>query len=245
MGTNFIDDTLYLYGFMDGRTSQENFFRYGRQDFDIDTLNSNEKVIPPDTEKVVNPQYREVEKQLRSNTSKLSRRVLKDKQLVLKDNPTEKQQKNYEERKGVFRKEIEDLELAVIELKKIKSNLKHHITFAELPDEHKFLQFHGGRKKIIDIIKMITYRAETAMANIILPKLTCYDQDTAKAIIKSIFQTPANILPDYENQVLIVELLYLSTHKKDKIIQKLMDSLNETQFCFPGTQLKLFYKFVS
>ncbi len=94
-------------------------------------------------------------------------------------------------------------------------------------------------------MKMIAYRAETAMANIILPELTQYDQDTAKATIKSIFQTAANIVPDYSKQILTVELLYLTTHKKDKIIQELMNVLNETEFYFPGTNLKLFYKFVS
>jgi len=36
-----------------------------------------------------------------------------------------------------------------------------------------------------------------------------------------------------------------ATHKKDKIIQELMNVLNETEFCFPSTNLTLFYKFVS
>ena len=245
MGTDFIDNSLDVYSFLDARTSQENFFRYARQDYNIDTLSSNEKNAPDETEKVVNPQYREFEKKLRSNTSKLSRRVLKDKQLILKDNPTEKEQKKYEEKRSVLRKEIEDLELSISEIKNLKKITEEHITFAELPEEHKFLQFHGGRKKIIDIIKMICYRAETAMANIIMPDLTQFDQDTAKAIIKSIFTTPANIIPDYEKGILIIELHYLTTHKKDKIIQKLMDTLNETEFYSPGTKLKLFYKFVS
>ncbi len=245
MGTNFCDNLLKVYSFMDSRTSQENFFRYARQDYNIDTLNSNEKISPDETEKVVNPKYREVEKELRSITSKLARRVLKEKKLVLKDNPTEKEQKKYEEKRSVLRKEIEDFELTIKEMKELKSTLNHHITFEELPEEDKFLQFHGGRKKIIDIIKMISYRAETAMGNIIMPALTQYDQDSAKAIIKSIFQTSANIIPDYNKQVLTIELLYSSTHKKDKIIQKLMNALNETEFTFPTTNLKLFYKFVS
>ena len=245
MGTDFFDGTLEVYGFMDSRTSQENFFRYARQDYNIDTLNSNEKIAPDDTEMIVNPKYREVEKELRSTTSKLARRVLKDRKLVLTDNPTEKEQKIYEEKRSVLRKEIEDFELSITEMKKLKSTLDHHITFGELPEEHKFLQFHGGRKKIIDIIKMISYRAETAMANIIIPSLTQYDQDVAKSIIKSIFQTQANLIPDYDKKILTVELLYSSTHKKDKIIQKLMNTLNETEFTFPMTNLRLFYKFVS
>ena len=45
MGTNFIDSMQDVYTFQDDRTSQENFFRYARQDYNIDTLNSNEKNI--------------------------------------------------------------------------------------------------------------------------------------------------------------------------------------------------------
>lgn len=245
MGTNFIDDMQDVYAFQDNRTSQENFFRYARQDYNIDTLNSNEKISPDDTERVVNPAFRELEKKLRTDVNKLSRRIVKDNKLVLKDNHTEKDAKKYEEKKGVLRKEIENLEFSVAEIKEAKSKTEHYITFGELPEEHKFMQFHGGRKKIIDIIKMISYRAETAMANIILPFLTQFDQDTAKSTIKSIFQTPANIIPDYDKKILTIELHYLSTYKKDKIIQELMNVLNETEFCFPGTNLTLFYKFVS
>ena len=114
-----------------------------------------------------------------------------------------------------------------------------------MPEEFKFVRFHGGRKKFIDIIKMIAYRAETAMANIILPELSRHDKDIAKAVIKAIFKTPANIIPDYQKKQLTVELHYLSTHKKDRIIKKLMTGLNGTEFTFPGTDLRLFYKFVS
>jgi len=46
-------------------------------------------------------------------------------------------------------------------------------------------------------------------------------------------------------KILTIELHYLSTHKKDTIIQELMTILNETEFYFPGTNLTLFYKFVS
>jgi hypothetical protein len=245
MGTNFIDDMQDVYAFQDNRTSQENFFRYARQDYNIDTLNSSEKVLPDDTERVVNPAFRELEKKLNSDVSKLSRRIVKDKKLVLKDNHTEEDAKKYEEEKGILRKEIEDFEFSIAEIKEKKSKTEHYITFGDLPEEHKFMQFHGGRKKIIDIIKMISYRAETAMANVISPFLTQFDQDTAKSIIKSVFQTPANIIPDYDKKILTIELHYLSTHKKDKIIQELMDVLNETKFCFPGTNLTIFYKFVS
>lgn len=242
---DFINSAGQIYGFMDSRTSQENYFRYARQDYNIDTLSSYEKAEVDETETVINPKYRQLEKDLNSCRGKLARRVLKRKQLTLKENPTKRERRKYEEKEGLLTKEISDFELTIKEKREQRKQTDKYITVKELPEEFKFVRFHGGRKKFIDIIKMIAYRAETAMANIILPELSRHDKDIAKAVIKAIFKTPANIIPDYRKKQLTVELHYLSTHKKDKIIQKLMEVLNGTEFSFPGTDLRLFYKFVS
>ncbi len=198
-----------------------------------------------ETETVVNPVYRQLEKDLNSLRAKLARRTLKRQQLTLKENPTEKERRNFEEREGMLTKEILEFEETITEKKKTRKNTDKYITVKELPEEFKFVQFHGGRKKFIDIIKMIAYRAEVAMSNVIMPILGKYEKDTAKSIIESIFKTPANIIPLYDKNILKVELHYTSSHKKDKIIQSLMNFLNETEMEFPETNLKLFYKFVS
>ncbi len=245
ISTDFISKAEYIYSHMQSRTSQENFFKYARQDYNIDTLNSYEKTNVDETETVVNPVYRQLEKDLNSLRAKLARRTLKRQQLTLKENPTEKERRNFEEREGMLTKEILEFEETITEKKKTRKNTDKYITVKELPEEFEFVQFHGGRKKFIDIIKMIAYRAEVAMSNVIMPILGKYEKDTAKSIIESIFKTPANIIPLYDKNILKVELHYTSSHKKDKIIQSLMNFLNETEMEFPETNLKLFYKFVS
>ncbi|WP_428356896.1 putative transposase [Methyloprofundus sp.] len=53
------------------------------------------------------------------------------------------------------------------ELKTIKEKLSQtpkHITWQELRDEDKFEQLLPGKKRLIDTVNMIAYRAETAMA---------------------------------------------------------------------------------
>ena len=242
---DYISKAEYIYSFMSARTSQENFFKYARHDYNIDTLSSYEKSEVDETETVINPEYRQLEKNLNSLRSKLARRTLKRRQLTLKENPTESERRKYEEKEGIITKEIQEFESDIEEKKKKRKLTDKYITVKELPEEFKFVKFHGGRKKFIDIIKMISYRAEIAMANIILPSLSIHDKDTVKAIIKSIFKTPANIIPDYSKKQLTVELHYSSTFKKDKTIRILMDFLNEAMFNFPGTNLRLFYKFVS
>ncbi len=241
--TDFKGNMTEIFLHMNGRTTQENFFKYARQEYNIDTLASYEKDAVDDTVKVVNPEYRRLEKALNSDRSKLSRRVLKRDELSLKDDPTDKQVKDYEEKMADLIEEITDLTDIIIKNKGKRKNTNKHITVKELPEEFKFVKFQGGRKKFLDIIKMIVYRAEASMANIILPYLTTHDKDTARTLIKTISQTSANIIPDYENKKLKIELHFLNKHKDDKIINHLMEFLNKTDYCFPGTDLKLFYSF--
>ena len=50
-------------------------------------------------------------------------------------------------------------------LKTKRKETPHHITTDELPEEARFLQLSTRSKQLIDTVKMIAYRAETAMAN--------------------------------------------------------------------------------
>lgn len=230
---------------MRARQSQENFFRYSRQEFNLDTLASYSKVDVDDTVEVVNPKFRQLEKTINSTRAKLSRRHLKRSESVLPDNATDKQQKNYEKRQGDLTAEIEEFDNVLVAAKAEKRVTEHYIPIKDLPEDVKFRTLHGGRKKFIDIIKMICYRAEVVMANLIVPELTLYDRDTARSIIKNIFQASADIFPDYENKRLTVCLHHTNNRKTDIIVQFLMDQLNKTQCTFPSSELEIFYKFVS
>ena len=220
------------------RVSQENFFRYGRRDFNIDTLASYSKVSVDDTIEVVNPASRQLVKEIRSTRSKLGNRLAKQQGLILPDHATDKQQMNYEAKQGDLTSEIEELTTLLSEKVAKRKITKKHIKFKELPDDHKFKTLHGGRKKVIDIIKMICYRAEVSMANIIMPSLSNYDKDTARAIVKSIFQGSADMRPDYKDNTLHIRLHHMNNRKYDNAVKILMEHLNQSEFIFPATELK-------
>ncbi|MDT9227006.1 MAG: hypothetical protein P5683_26100, partial [Limnospira sp. PMC 1279.21] len=65
-------------------------------------------------------------------------------------------------------------------------------------------------KLLINIIKMIAYRAETTLVNLIKPYYVNNDKD-GRTLIKEIFTTPADIYPDYENKTIKVTLHSLSS----------------------------------
>jgi hypothetical protein len=95
----------------------------------------------------------------------------------------------------------------------------------------------------MDNIKMIAYRAETAMYNMIKNQLSHPDED--RKLLQQIYTSDADIIPDYSNKTLTVKLHNLNNKKDDKAVQYLCEKLNETETEFPGTNLKVIYQLLS
>lgn len=95
-----------------------------------------------------------------------------------------------------------------------------------------------------NIIKMICYRAET---NFSILLAVDYKKKTneMRALAKSLIKTKANIIPDYNNETLTVELFSLSNPRDNEAARKICQTLNDTETKFPGTNLKLIYKFAT
>lgn len=60
-----------------------------------------------------------------------------------------------------------------------------------MESDEKFERLRPSKKRLVDTIKMIAYRAETAMVNIIRERLA--KKDDARALIRSLFQSEADI----------------------------------------------------
>lgn len=242
--TNFILAMVSVGLYMFARWSQENFFKYMIENFGIDTLVSYLKTKVSDTAQLINPQYRETETEQRKLTSKLNTRKSKFATLVLDSETIEEgKMKKYLKKKTDLIEEISALEKEIESVKEKKSGLNKKIAYAELPEKDKFTNAINERKHFLDTIKMIAYRAETAMANMIKKEMS--NPDHARVLLKQIYSSDANIKPDYEKGILTVELHSLNTWKDDRIVQKLCDELNLTETVFPDTNLVLFYKLVS
>lgn len=117
------------------------------------------------------------------------------------------------------------------------------IKVKQMPEEKQYNQLKTESKKPINITRMIAYRAETAMANLISPILHNKNADKLKRmIIKQIINTPADLKPDYENKTLEVTLHHLSAERFNKAAKGLAVILNQTDTLFSGTDLKMIFK---
>ena len=87
---------------------------------------------------------------------------------------------------------------------------------------------------------MVAYRAETAMANFLRESLTRADE--ARKLLRSIYATEADLLPDYQNKTLTVRLHHLAQHRSDQSVALLCTELNQTETVFPRTQLRMIFE---
>ena len=132
---------------------------------------------------------------------------------------------------------IEHLQNEIQTLKKERKGTARHITVDELPEQERFQQLSTPSKHLIDTLKMIAYRAETAMANLL--RETMSHPDEARSLLRALYQSDADLLPDHKEGILTVRLHHMANRGSDAAIQTLCNELNATKTQFPGTELRL------
>jgi hypothetical protein len=241
--TDYLSDIVLIAVAMFSRWSQENFFKYMNQHFGLDRIIEYETEDIDETTKVVNPDYRNVDHKIRSLTSKLSRKKAEFGELILSGEIEPQQVEAYEQNKAQLQDEISFYQRQLDQLKQQRNNIDKHITFGNLPKQQQFSKLTEEKKHIMDTIKMIAYRAETAMANILKSKMN--RTDDARALLRQIYKTEADIYPDEDSKLLIIKLHSLTNKVSNDIATFLCEKLNETETLYPGTNLRMEFKMVS
>lgn len=241
--TDYIGAMSVLAATMFARWSQENFFAYMRSHYGLDKLISYGTEEVPDTVKVVNPQYRRLDGELRKRRSRLNRVAAEFGSLGLEGEIAPLKVEAYERKKAGLQYETEVLSAEIEALKTERKSVERHITFKELPEEARFERLAVSSKHFIDTIKMIAYRAETAMAQIMKEKMSRHDD--ARALLQSIYSTEADLFPDETAETLTVRLHNMASRSHDAAVSHLCDELNATETVYPGTNLRMVYELVS
>jgi hypothetical protein len=235
-GESAREDSVRLFS----RWSQENFFHYMMQHFAIDLLNEyGTEEIPETKRPVVNPRWRELDRQKRSVKSKLTHRQARFAALTLHPESGESALAKWEKHKAELVEEIEQLEH---ELTGIDNQLKttpNHLDWDKLPESERFQRLAPSRKQLVDTVKMIAYRAETALASIVREELA--RTDDARSLLRDLFCSEADLTPDLDKRVLGVQVHPMSNPRANRAIAHLLEHLNAAEFTYPGTSLQLIY----
>ncbi len=243
IGTAFEVEPTVLAARLFSRWCQENFFRYMMEHFALDLLAEYGTTPLADTARVVNPAWRRLSNQKQSLQSKLGYRQARFAELTLReDSCSPKEHATWMEKKAHL---LEDLQAHQQRLGQVKEQMKqtpHHILWKDLPEGEKFDRLLPGRKRLLDAVRMIVYRAETAMVPLLMNDTV--ESSDARTILQTLFLTEANIQPEPQHERLCIQVHRSACPVADRHRQRLFDHLNQTETCYPGTPLRLVYELV-
>lgn len=229
---------------MFARWGQENFFRYMLIEFGLDLLADHQTEVFPCPVPVVNPAWRALDSSCRTLRGKIATQNTRLGALTMEIKDMEPgRAEAWMDDKSKIVGEISTLESDLIAARNKRRETPKHIPFDELPSEHKFERLAPTRKLVLDTVRMIAYRAETALAALARPELSSPEE--ARSIIKALFNTSADLYPDPPRNELRIVVHPLAEARQNRMVEALLNHLNDVEFIYPGTQLRMVYQLLT
>ena len=236
LATDYTNPLKQISLAMFSRWSQENFFKYMRQHYALDALVEHGSQPLPDTTQVVNPAWRTLDSTVRKQTSVLARlRAQFTARSLSATETTPEAITRHESRQGTLLLELQARQSEQEKQKAARKATPRHIQLKDLPENERATQLNFARKHFMDTIKLIAYRAETALVETAREELT--RQDDARSIIRGLMQTSANLRPDPGKKILQIELHGQTNPAHDRVITHVIAELNATETTYPGTEM--------
>ncbi|HWZ08969.1 MAG TPA: hypothetical protein VNY53_18920 [Bradyrhizobium sp.] len=220
---------------MFARWCQENFFAYMMQHYDIDGLVEYGTENLPGTLLVVNAKWRDLDKAVKKTRQAerklqavLAKQTLGDADDIHKKAET-----------------VEAIQAVQSELDRLRAERKatpRKVRIDSLPEDQRPTQLLPLNKMLSDTVKMIAYRAETALVALLRRHLN--KEDEARALVRELLVTSADIEPDDSAKTLTIRIHRMAAPVHDKAIAALLEELTKLEFCHPETGAKMIYTLV-
>ena len=221
------------------RWTQENFLKYMREHYAIDRLVEHGTEPLPETTTVVNPAWRQLDGQIRREQALQQRDRAAFGALSLSAVPEPPELDAWQQQKARLHQALHSRETHLAELKAKRKETPRHLALKDLPKDEQFPRLRAERKHFVDTIKLIAYRAETALVGTVREALARHDD--GRALVRELMRTPADLLPDPQAKTLTVRLHPLPSRLQDTAVRHLAEELTATETVFPGTDLRLIF----
>lgn len=230
---------------MFARWTQENFFKYMIENFDFDRMIEYGTEPVNQKREIPNPEYKVLTYQIKKENEK--QRRIEARMFKLMENFDVLNNEDFAKIISKNASLVEKIDAHKNEIQRLKAKRKTiptKITIAQMPQEKRYNKLKQEGKKLKNAVIMLVYRSESALYNIMDEFYNDKEKD-GRMILKEIFASDADMIPDYENNKLTIRLHSLSTPRANKAVIELCAFLNQTQTCFPYTNLILNYETVA
>ena len=227
---------------MFGRWSQENFLKYMREHYALDRLVSYQVLKMDETTPVVNPAWRKLDRAVRSLTAKLHPRLARFGAMNLAGPINPEAVEPFLKKKLALQQEIQALQTQLRERKVERAAVDQHLPLGQVPEAERFDRLSSGSKDLVDTIKLVAYRAETAMAHVLREALPKWRQEEERRLLQSLYASEADLIPDPVAGTLTVRIHYPANALLGRAVATLCEELTATETVFPTTHLRLVYQ---
>jgi hypothetical protein len=179
---------------MFARWSQENFLKYMRQHYALDHLARHAVEPLPATTVVVNPAWRTLDRQRRVLTTQRQRRLVEFGSLNLTAPIEPEKVEAYLQKKAALQADLTRLAAELKTVQDQRAQTDHHVPLSQVPPEERYTQLGTGSQDLVDTIKLVAYRAETAMAALVRDALPAGRRDEARRLLQSLYTSEADLV---------------------------------------------------
>jgi transposase-like protein len=222
------------------RWTQENFFRYMRQHFALDALLTY-AVEPADPDRTVpNPARKALRKQLAEARATLTA-LEQAYGHAARQNPEGRRptMRGFKIAHGNLGQQIRAQERKCDALKARIAALPERVPIKAVLNEEEIVRLAPEAKHLTDTIKMVAYRAETALVRCLAPHYA-KTEDEGRALIREMLSSSADIIPEAHH--LRIRLHSLANPRSNQALAHVCATLNALQLQYPGTTLTLMYE---
>jgi len=224
------------------RWSQENFLNFATRDLDIDRLAGYRPEAAPEDAEVRNPAWRTLDQAARRLRAERAAIIAERGRLILiGDDPADVAA--YIAQGAAIQQRLDACQSKLDTTNASLRDTKRRLPLSQIPEADRPKVISPHRHRFITTLKIIAYRAESAICSLLRPHLA--HSDEARTLAKAIWAQLADIIPDYHAGILTVRLHHFPSPQQSRIVGQLLQHLNQADTEYPGTGLRLRYALVS
>jgi hypothetical protein len=224
---------------MFSRWNQENFFRYMRHEYNLDHLLTYD-VEAADGERLAPcPAYKEKSREVSRMKAEMEKLHREYGQLAFENKESQRPtMRGFNIANAGFKDRIRVLQQQIESAKRELKQMPQRAPLRSIAEPHEMVRLEKERKYLSDAVKMICYRAETSLLNLLSPHFA-RTREEGRAFLKSLFQLPADILPDEKSRIITIQFHTMANPRFNRALKELCEIMNAEDFRFPQTNLKM------